>query len=54
MTSVALAVVGSAVGSAPVARSGDGDARRWIKPALVIWGLAVVLAAWNPPQIHLA
>ena len=26
------------------------DARRWIVPALVIWGLATLLAAWNPPR----
>ena len=50
MTSVALAVLGSALGAAPVACTGDSDARRWIDPALLIWGLAVVLGAWNPPQ----
>ena len=26
------------------------DARRWIVPALLIWGLATLLAAWNPPR----
>jgi len=50
MTSVALAVLGSAVGAAAVARSADGDARRWITPALFCWGLAVVMAAWDPPR----
>jgi len=50
MTSVALALAGSALGAAPVARSADEDARRWITPALLIWGLAVVIAAWNPPR----
>jgi VanZ family protein len=50
MTSVALALMGSALGAAAVARSAAEDARRWINPALVIWGLAVVLAAWNPPS----
>lgn len=47
MTSVVLALVGSAVGAAPLARS-TGDARRWIMPAVLIWGLAVVLTAWRP------
>ena len=50
MTSVALAAMGSALGAAPVACTGEGDARRWIGPALWIWGLAAVLGAWNPPQ----
>jgi len=50
MTSVALAVVGSAVGAVPVARSAAGDARRWISPALLIWGLSVIMWAWNPPR----
>jgi len=50
LTSVALALAGSALGAAPVARSADADARRWINPALLVWGLAVVIAAWNPPR----
>jgi glycopeptide antibiotics resistance protein len=47
MTSVVLALVGSAVGASPLARS-TGDARRWIRPAVLIWTLAVVLSAWSP------
>jgi VanZ family protein len=50
LTSVALAVAGSTIGSVSVARSADTDARRWVKPALLLWGAAVVLAAWNPPR----
>jgi glycopeptide antibiotics resistance protein len=50
MTSVALAVLGSVLGSVLVAGFGDRDARRWINPAISIWGLAVVLAAWAPPR----
>jgi len=49
MTSVALAVAGSAIGAVPVARSAAGNAGRWINPALLIWVLAVVMGAWNPP-----
>ncbi len=26
------------------------DTRRWIVPALLIWGVAITLAAWNPPR----
>jgi VanZ family protein len=50
LTSVVLALAGSALGAAPVARSAGGDARRWIMPALTIWGVAALLAAWNPPR----
>ena len=31
-------------------RLGAMDARRWTAPALVIWGVAVTLLAWNPPR----
>jgi VanZ family protein len=48
MTSVVLALCGSALGAAPLVRSAPGDARRWIRPAILIWSLAVVLTAWNP------
>jgi glycopeptide antibiotics resistance protein len=50
MTSVALAVLGSALGAAPVVRSTSRDARRWVGPAIVIWVLVVALAAWTPPR----
>jgi len=49
MTSVALALLGSALGAARVAHTVPGAARPWINPALWIWGLAVVMGAWNPP-----
>ena len=26
------------------------DARRWTIPALLVWGLAVMLVSWNPPR----
>jgi VanZ family protein len=48
--SVVLATLGSAVGASTVAFAVSRDARRWITPALVIWGLVAVLGAWNPPR----
>jgi VanZ family protein len=50
MTSVVVATLGSSVGGSPVAYAASRDARRWITPALVIWGLAAVLGAWDPPR----
>ena len=47
-TSVALAVVGSSVGAMTVMRWSNGEPRRWIMPALAIWGVATVLATWSP------
>jgi VanZ family protein len=38
------------LGAMLVARRAVVDARGWIVPALVIWGLATLLAAWNPPR----
>jgi VanZ family protein len=49
MTSVALALVGTTVGASVVGRSASGPARRWITPALLIWGSVVALTAWTPP-----
>ena len=48
MTSVVIAVLGSAAGAAPIACSPAGDPRRVVPAALVIWGLAVVATAWSP------
>jgi VanZ family protein len=48
MTSVVLALCGSALGALPWVRSGPVVTRRWIVPALAIWSLAVILTAWNP------
>jgi VanZ family protein len=48
MSSVVLATVGSAIGATIVAYRSSFDVRRWTAPALGLWGLAVVLAAWNP------
>jgi len=50
MTSVVIAVFGSAVGSAPVVCLPARDPRRWIPVALLIWGLAVVVASWRPAR----
>jgi VanZ family protein len=50
LISVVVATLGSAVGASPVAFAVSRDARRWITPALVIWGLAAVLGAWDPPR----
>jgi VanZ family protein len=48
LTSVALATCGSGVGATLVTRFAAVDARGWAMPALLIWGLATLLAAWNP------
>jgi glycopeptide antibiotics resistance protein len=50
MTSVVLSLLGAAFGASVVGRSGSGPARVWITPALVIWGVVVVLSALTPPQ----
>ncbi len=50
LTSVFLALSGSALGATLVARLTAVDAGRWIVAALLIWGLATLLAAWNPPR----
>jgi glycopeptide antibiotics resistance protein len=50
MTSVVLALVGSAVGAFVVERSAIGSTRQWITPALLVWAAAVALAAWTPPH----
>jgi glycopeptide antibiotics resistance protein len=50
MTSVVLAVLGSGLGATAVNRRSGVEPQRWIVPALSIWGLAVALAAWNPPE----
>jgi len=47
-TSVALAVVGSALGAATVAQSSTRDSHRWIMPGLAIWSVASFLSAWSP------
>jgi VanZ family protein len=47
-TSVALAVVGSFLGATTVTRSAPRDPRRWIIPALALWGVATLLGAWSP------
>jgi hypothetical protein len=52
LTAGALALAGSAMGAAPVALLHAKDGRRWITPAILIWGLAAILAAWNPPRFR--
>jgi glycopeptide antibiotics resistance protein len=51
MTSVLLALTGSATGAMAVAGFPRRDPRRWTGPALLIWGIAVLLAAWTPPVL---
>jgi VanZ family protein len=51
MTSVLLALIGSAAGAAAVAGFPGRDPRRWTGPALLIWGIVVLLAAWTPPLL---
>ena len=53
LTSVVLALFGSAVGrDTGGATAGGRMLGRWIMPALLIWGLATLLAAWNPLEIR--
>jgi VanZ family protein len=52
MTSVVLALLGSAAGAFVVERSAVGSARRWITPALLVWAATVALTAWTP--LHFA
>jgi glycopeptide antibiotics resistance protein len=53
MTSIVLALLGSAAGAAVVMRLGESDARRFIEPAIAIWFVAALCALWNPPQFGL-
>ncbi len=50
LTSVVLAVFGSAAGAFAVERSAVGSARQWITPALLVWAATVALSAWSPPH----
>jgi VanZ family protein len=50
LTSVVLALLGSAFGASIVEHFTPGSARGWITPALVIWGLVVAISAWTPPN----
>ncbi len=50
MTSVMLALLGSAAGAIVVERSASRSARRFVRPSLLIWGTIVALAAWTPPS----
>ena len=53
-TSVALAVAGATAGAFVVQAAGRRIApRRWIGPALLLWGLAVALTNWTPPRFTL-
>jgi glycopeptide antibiotics resistance protein len=51
MTTVILALLGSATGAAVVTWSAPRSPRRWVVPALVVWGVVVALAAWTPPHL---
>jgi VanZ family protein len=50
LTSVVLAAFGTAAGATLVIYRPAVDARRWTIPALLVWGLAVMLVSWNPPR----
>jgi glycopeptide antibiotics resistance protein len=50
MTSVVLALLGSAAGAFVVERSAGGPARQWITSALLVWAATVALSAWTPPH----
>ena len=53
-TSVALAVAGATAGAFVVQAAGRRVApRRWVGPALLLWGLAVALTNWTPPRFTL-
>jgi glycopeptide antibiotics resistance protein len=47
VASVSVSIVGAAIGAAAVVRSPGGGARRWIRPAMVIWGAATIIWAWD-------
>jgi VanZ family protein len=48
MSSVLIAIVGAAAGSARLAYAPAGNPHRWITAALLTWSLAVLVAAWRP------
>lgn len=48
MTSVLIALVGSAVGAAVVGLRAQRTARAWVGPALAVWMVVVALGAWTP------
>ncbi len=50
LTSVILALFGSAAGATAVISWRGEDPRRLIAPAIAIWILAVIFALWNPPR----
>lgn len=51
MTSVLMALIGSATGAAIVTWSARRTLSQWVGPALVVWAVAVTLAAWTPPHL---
>ena len=56
LTSVVLALLGSTIGAAASwsALVAKMPGKASINPAIAIWALAVILAVWNPPRLHLA
>ena len=50
MTSVILSILGTIVGASAVMHSASESARRWITPALLMWGCVLALSAWTPPH----
>jgi VanZ family protein len=51
MTAVLVVLLGSSVGASAVVGLPGRAARRWVGPAIAIWGIAVALAAWTPPLL---
>jgi glycopeptide antibiotics resistance protein len=51
MTTVFFTVIGSAIGAAIVCFGRERAPRQWVTPALVVWALALALAAWTPPRL---
>jgi VanZ family protein len=50
-TAVIFALLGSSLGASAVVGLPGRDARRWVGPAIALWGIAVALAAWTPPLL---
>jgi VanZ family protein len=48
LTSVLLALLGSTLGASLMMRGARVEVHRWTIPALIVWGIAVTLAAWSP------
>jgi glycopeptide antibiotics resistance protein len=52
LTSVLVALIGSAIGSVLVLCAPKRDPRQYIPATLLIWGVALFVAAWTPPRLR--